>query len=478
MTIVGRYAIFDELASGGMATVHLARLRGPVGFARTVAVKRLHAHVVHDPDIALMFVDEARLAARIRHPNVAQTLDVVEDGRDVLIVMEYVHGASLSHLRRETKERTEPAIACAVAVGVLHGLHAAHEAVSESGEPLAIVHRDVSPQNILVGVDGVARVVDFGVAKARNRLRTTRDGSIRGKLAYMSPEQLEGRVSRRTDVYAIGVVLWEALTGERLFAGVDEAETMSKVLHSPVDAPSAHAPAVSAALDGIVMRALSRDPEQRYATAREMAIAIESAQVLAPTSRVGEWVEANGHLLLTRRDALVRAIEKKSSEATPATLPEVTLEPDRPSREPTVAEVRPRPTNEASGARDESSSHGRWWIAIALVATCAAVLGVWCVRQKSHAPSRTESPVVASASSDAAPQHVVARAALVASTIAPPSLRSDPSIAPPEPIVARAPRVAVSASASATASSSATPSCTPPYRIGPDGAKIWLEQCL
>src|SRR4030088_3091893 len=178
-----------------MATVHFGRLQGAAGFARSVAIKSLHPQYAKDPDFVAMFLDEARLAARIAHPNVVPTLDVVSQGDDLLLVMEYVRGSALSRLVRpltQKGERMPQRIAGSIVSGVLRGLHAAHEAKSEIGEPLDIVHRDVSPQNVLVGTDGIARVLDFGVAKAAGRCYTTRDGNIKGKVPYMAPEQLEG----------------------------------------------------------------------------------------------------------------------------------------------------------------------------------------------------------------------------------------------------------------------------------------------
>src|SRR5437868_956560 len=180
--MVGRYAIFDEIASGGMATVYLGRLTGSGGFARTVAIKRLHPQFAKDPEFVTMFLDEARLAARIRHPNVVPTLDVVAASGELFHVMEYVQGESLSHLARGLKTRSERVplrILLRIMNDVLQGLHAAHEARDERGVPLCIVHRDVTPQNVLVGVDGVARLLDFGVAKAAGRAHTTQDGQIK-----------------------------------------------------------------------------------------------------------------------------------------------------------------------------------------------------------------------------------------------------------------------------------------------------------
>src|SRR4051812_48938415 len=203
--MIGRYMLDRPIGSGGMATVHLGRLLGPAGFSRTVAIKRLHPQFAKDPEFVTMFLDEARLAARVRHPNVVSTLDVVALDEELFLVMDYVPGETLSRLARELRARGEsvpPAIAISILSGVLFGLHAAHDARSESGEVLGIVHRDVSPQNILVGEDGVARVLDFGVAKAAGRASQTEAGLVKGKLAYMSPEQLRGEaIDRRTDVY-------------------------------------------------------------------------------------------------------------------------------------------------------------------------------------------------------------------------------------------------------------------------------------
>ena len=210
--IVGHYAIFEELAHGGMASVHLGRLRGAAGFTRTVAIKRLHEQYARDPEFVSMLLDEARLAARIKHPNVVPVFDVVACDGELFLVMEYVAGETLSRLivaSAQQGTRIPVQITAAILIGALTGLHAAHDAVSERGEPLHIVHRDVSPQNLIVGMDGVARVFDFGIAKAAQRGVTTQNGALKGKIGYMSPEQLRGeRIDRRSDVFAAGVVLW------------------------------------------------------------------------------------------------------------------------------------------------------------------------------------------------------------------------------------------------------------------------------
>jgi serine/threonine protein kinase len=308
---VGRYAIHAEIASGGMATVYFGRLLGPVGFSRTVAIKQLHPQFAKDPDFVSMFLDEARLAARIGHPNVIQTVDIVVMSGELFLVMDYVPGESLARLMRalaSREERIPVDIACTIMSNVLHGLHAAHEAKSERGEPLDIVHRDVSPHNVLVGVDGVARVLDFGVAKAAGRLHTTREGSLKGKLPYMAPEQIEGKVNRQSDIYSASVVLWEALTGRRLFEG-EEGTILAQVLGGMIPPPSSVVPDLPQALDALTLRGLARHAEQRFATAREMALALEACATFTPPSKVGEWVSMLAADTLAKRSALVAEIE-------------------------------------------------------------------------------------------------------------------------------------------------------------------------
>ncbi len=302
---VGRYTIYGEIAAGGMATVHLGRVQGHGNFARTVAIKRLHPQYAADPDFVAMFLDEAWLAAKIHHPHVVQTLDVVSEGTELFLVMDFVQGESLSRIWRVIREEGKQAplsVTASIVCGVLHGLHAAHEAKDETGAPLNIVHRDVSPQNVMVGVDGIARLVDFGVAKAAVRLQSTHDGQVKGKIAYMAPEQLEHHeVSRLSDVYAASVLLWEGLVGRRLFDAMTEGQLVSKVVQGVIEPPSVALPGLSADLDAVVMRGLASDPKKRFATAREMALAMERSVEIARASQVGEWIEEVAAPLLAKR---------------------------------------------------------------------------------------------------------------------------------------------------------------------------------
>jgi ABC-type branched-subunit amino acid transport system ATPase component len=299
----GRYTIGEEVASGGMATVHLGRASGAFGFEKTVAVKRLFPQLSRDPEFVAMFLDEARLAAHVRHPNVVPVLDVFADAGEICLVMEYVEGESLAGLWRALGSQPVPlSIAVGVVVSVLHGLEAAHCARNERGEPLSLVHRDVSPQNVLVGVDGVTRLIDFGVAKALGRASVSREGQLKGKIPYMAPEQLSGRqVTALTDLWGAGVVLWELLTGERLFEGETEGMILGRVLDEQVPPPSELRPEVPRALDAAVLRALERTPNARFPSARDMARALEAAVQPATADEIGAWVERTAQAELARR---------------------------------------------------------------------------------------------------------------------------------------------------------------------------------
>lgn len=319
MSSAGRYEIHSEIASGGMARVHFGRLRGDQGFQRVVAIKRMHPKLARDPKLVAMFRDEALLAARIRHPNVVTTLDVVSDGADVFIVMEYVRGLPLSILLARAKRSGEAIpvpIAVSILCGVLAGLHAAHEAHGLDGAPLSIVHRDVSPQNILVDIDGVARVVDFGIAKANAQLHTTMEGELKGKLAFMAPEQiLAGPVDRRVDVFAAGVVGYSMLTGAPLFSQGEVDEVRDRVLHMQIPRLVERRPDAGDAVSAAIARALERDRAARYATARDFEIAVEDAfDRLASARQVGAWVERHGRELLADRDREVARIESGATD--------------------------------------------------------------------------------------------------------------------------------------------------------------------
>ena len=311
LTSVERYELLGELATGGMATVYLGRQRGPLGFSRTVAIKSMHPQLAKDASFRAMFIDEANLTALIRHPNVVPTLDIVQSDTKLLIVMEYVEGVSLSVLLRAAQKQNRKlpvSIVAAIGRDLLDGLHAAHELTDESGVSLGVVHRDVSPQNLLVGVDGIARVVDFGVAKATGRSYQTQTGEIRGKVGYMAPEQMFGEaVDRRTDVYSAGVLLWEALACERLFNAPTDAALVLLVTRGTTLAPStARGERLPDGLDALVTRALSQDAAARWSTAAEMSKRLASVAEPASREEVGRLVRELAGEQLASRAAYLR----------------------------------------------------------------------------------------------------------------------------------------------------------------------------
>src|SRR5688572_19446742 len=216
---IGRYALHRQIARGGMATIHIARLIGDEGFSRIVAAKRLLPEFAEDAEFVTMFLDEARIASKVHHRNVVPVLDVVNTGTDVILVQEYVHGVPLHWLlraARQGKERVPIEVAVSVACQVLAGLQAAHDTTDEMGVPLSIVHRDVSPQNVMIATDGTARLLDFGVAKATLSAHVTREATFKGKLAYSAPEHILGQATSQSDLYSLAIVLWEQLVGHRM----------------------------------------------------------------------------------------------------------------------------------------------------------------------------------------------------------------------------------------------------------------------
>ena len=276
---IGRYELTAEIASGGMGRVYLARARGPAGFEKLVALKCIHPELSTEQSFIDMFFDEARIAARIDHPNVCRVFDFGEaDGR-YFIAMEYMVGEPVTKIARKLASQPESTesdeIVAHIVAEAAEGLHAAHELQDENGKPLDVVHRDVSPQNLFVTYDGSVRVVDFGIASAQGRLHRTSTGSVKGKLAYMAPEQMRREpADRRVDVWALGVVLWELLARKRLFRGANELEVMLAVLNDAVPLPSTVRPSIDPLLEKIVMKALAKDLGERYATARELSSAL------------------------------------------------------------------------------------------------------------------------------------------------------------------------------------------------------------
>jgi serine/threonine protein kinase len=281
---LGPYEPLFRIGAGGMGEVYAAR-RKSFRSAEIVAVKRLFPHLVEDRRFVDMLIDEARITSAVSSPHVVRVLDVGRAGDDVpYLVMELIAGCDLAHLGGQGKTLPIPAVVEWVAQAA-EGLHAAHEARSPTGEPLGLVHRDVSPENVLVGVDGLARIGDFGIAYARERIQqTTAQGRVKGKLAYMSPEQTHAdRLDRRSDIFSLGIVAWEGLTGQFLFDGPTAPDVIAKVRSEAISPPHHKRPDVSRELSMVVMKALDRQPAQRYQTALAFAESLRAAAPRKPT---------------------------------------------------------------------------------------------------------------------------------------------------------------------------------------------------
>ena len=469
----GRYLVFAPFARGGMASVHLGRLLGAAGFSRLVAIKKPHANSALADAYERMLLDEARLTSRIRHPNVVEAVDIVRQSGSLFLVMEYVHGVSLASLIGAAIRagRAIPHdILSAILIDFLRGLHAAHEAKAEDGTPLGIVHRDVSPQNILVGADGVSRVLDFGVAKAIRKDHLSTQGELKGKLAYMSPEQVRGHgVTRQSDLFVTGIVLWEALAGQRLYAQEDVPAMLLGILSRTPEPPSTHAPDVPRALDALVGRALAQQPRARFASAEEMAFELASACPPASAEDVARFVEYMAGDELAARTEMVRAVESYEWPDTDGSLSirRVRLDPEARSRR-----VRGR------------------ILAVAFALTCLCLLASAIVSARAYVdPHANEDPFPyptadphpeSSATSAPSPTHATAR--LTDFPTAPVTL-PEPVLELDEQAARRAgarpkPGARQASEAPPAARRPATTACEPPYTMDERGKKHYKPECL
>ncbi len=275
----GRYQLLKKLATGGMAQIYLARQVGPEGFEKLLVVKRILPHLAENEDFITMFLDEARIAARLNHPNIVQIFDLGAQDDSFFIAMEFIHGEDVRRVWKHSEREGKPiplALICRIIIDACAGLDYAHKKVDQSGRPLGIVHRDISPQNILVSFEGGVKVVDFGIAKAADQATVTKSGVLKGKYSYMSPEQASGQhIDSRTDIFALGVVLYELLTGTRLFKRATDIQTLNAVTECQIAPPSAVNTRVPKDLDAIVMRALTKSRDDRFADARQLGSALE-----------------------------------------------------------------------------------------------------------------------------------------------------------------------------------------------------------
>lgn len=325
---LGRYELLRHLASGGMARVYLARVTGPGGFARHVVVKTIPEERRDDDAFVTMFLDEARLVATLHHQHIAQVFEVgrADDGT-YFLAMEYVHGETVRHLLEAATKRRTPlaidlglSITCAAAAG----LHHAHERRDLDGTPLGIVHRDVSPSNVILGFDGSVKLIDFGIAKAHVRSTETAIGFVKGKAGYMAPEQARGeRVDRRSDVFALGVLAYELTTQTRAFHGPSQFETIRRTIHGEIDPPSRRVAGYPAALEDVVMTALASDPDDRFQDAEAMRVALDQiARELGATLGDAPVVRALDTLFPPRPEPWFAGGEPEDDDEPTAPLPD------------------------------------------------------------------------------------------------------------------------------------------------------------
>jgi serine/threonine-protein kinase len=307
-----------------MGTVYLARYAGEGKFQRLFAIKVLHPHLATETAFIDMMRDEAHIAARLHHTNVVPILDLGADGDIHYVVMEYIEGPALSTLLKRSPDHRPPEAVVAIVIDALEGLHAAHTLQDDNGEALRLVHRDVSPPNILVGADGITRITDFGIAKAEARISSTRPGTRKGKLQYMSPEQIRDgdAVDHRTDVWAAGAVLWNALTASQLFRGDSDGQTIHGILERPIPAPSSEGLKPPSCFDAIILRALSRDKHSRYDTALDMADDLRATAakngLAVSKNHVARWVgEILGEELEQRRKAIREVSQRRADPRDP-----------------------------------------------------------------------------------------------------------------------------------------------------------------
>lgn len=430
-TRLGRYAVVRKIGGGGMAELYLARLDGPNRFVKPVALKLMHTHLLDTPEFVGMFLREARIAASLQHPQIVQVLDVGEADGEYFLALEYVHGLDLRRVLADRRGAPLPlGAALRIVIDVATGLHHAHSLCDGAGHPLGIVHRDVSPSNILVAYDGAVKLTDFGIARMTGQTHVTATGSIKGKPGYMSPEQcLQENVDGRSDVFALGVVLYELTTGRPAFAG-DMIAAMNRVLEGRFTPPGQIVRGYPCALAMIVTRALAARAEHRYPSAAAFRTALET-------------FARSQHGLDTSTDALVRLLASRFG--TPA-LPDLETPPPMPIVVPTPvvdpattmlvpANVGPLP------ARPRARSHR---VTVGALGVLAGALLGWQIASTSAAPA-TEPPTaavptVAAIDRDPPSSHVVATAPETAPAVVSPNvtLRADePTIVIEPPPVAR-----------------------------------------
>ncbi len=382
----GNYVLLKKIGRGGMAELFLARQVGVAGFERVLAIKRILPHLTEDPEFVEMFVNEAKIAAQITHPNVVQIFDFGTITGTYYIAMEYVMGKSLAAVLSAGKERGQwiPVHqAVQITAKIASGLDHAHRGQTMSGQPLGIIHRDISPQNILLGYNGDVKLVDFGIAKAASSSTHTQTGMIKGKLAYLSPEQAWGKpVDHRADVFSLGIVLHEMLTGQRLFKAENEIATLERVRTATVPPPSSLNPLVATALDPIVLKALTKNPDDRYPTAQAFQDALDGHLLTLGSPPTGRDLASYLRGLFERELHADNNDFKQATSITPRGVTATTALPKAKTPAPQSRPSAPPPPPPQRGGRI---------VAVGLAGTLLAVAGVgsawWFTQGKVETPA-------------------------------------------------------------------------------------------
>jgi hypothetical protein len=483
---LGKFRIVLPLGQGGTADVYLAVADGPAGFQKLVVLKVLKQSLAGDPEFRAMFSSEARLAARLHHPNVVQTNEVLDlggPGGTPAMVMEYLDGQPLAQVIVRGRENGfSLAMQVRVLVDALAGLHAAHELDDVDGTPLAVVHRDVSPQNLFVTVEGHAKVLDFGIAKLARSGVETEVGTIKGKLRYMAPEQIAGApLDRPADIYATGVILWEALAGDRMWRGCSEQQIKARVQAGDLPVPDAARGGAPASLERICRRALALAPRDRYATALELADELEAA--LPGLGRPVSHREIGATVMRLFADE--RAQTRAAIEQKVGALSAATFEAGTPSTHPGTHESAPHPAEPL--AAPASRGHRRALLVIPAAAGLLALggLGTWRAGLLRGERPSTAAPLVIPAAALVAPAPAApaaadtARPAEGARQATPPDERT---VRPRGPAAARSQQKRTPRPAPAGAPAGAAPAgppldCSHPFFVDVDGIKKVRAEC-
>ena len=459
----GRYRLVRRIGRGGMGEVWLAAIDNPHGVQSQFALKVLHPEILERPGHRAMLVDEARIASRIQSPHTVRVIELLDDEVGLCIVMEWCDGTPLSRILADGP--LPLGVALRIAADACAGLHAAHELRSEDGTPLDVVHRDVSPPNLLVDRTGVTKLLDFGIAKARGRVSKETTSGVKGRASYMSLEQAKaGPIDRRADVFAVGVVLYEMLTAEHPFGASDDLGAL--VALSSKAPPKPLPSSIPGVVATIVKRALSHDPSKRFATAADMRSEIEAAMidcnVVTDSTEVARVVEA--------RPSVQRL--RAATSIAPSSVPQGLASVPPPMN---VAAPAPAPTT-------PPPSRGRGWVAVlvgAIALGAAVTVALRLLRPSSDPQGSPSSAVSTPASAPTSTAGAVTSASAVASAPPappPPSPLDIDSLTPPP--TTRRPGVATSSTPPTGSASAALPSCDPPWYVDSAGHRVYWKHCL